>query len=188
MADPTSIIKFHAGRSGAHRYFYIGEDGCSKRAARVSMSTMSKIKGALDHRQEIELPVTNLAEFLATYLPVPFLVQLKHAGISMVEAWNYMSGKAFPASVSTSPRSKREVAKQRQHAVKLAHILAAVDGGKKSPRDLVTTLMSLIKGHLPQALEILQEMAATNGFRNKGGYVLVAPPNRNARKAPTKAA
>lgn len=187
MPDLQSIISFRAGKDGTHSFFYLGEENRRNRTARVSMSTITKIKKALVHRQEIGLPVQNLAEFLSTYLPVEFLKQLNRTGTSMVEAWHFMDSQT-PESISAPPKPKRQVSMERKQAENLARILARIQGGKRSPRELVSILMGLIKDHLPQALEILEFWASTCGYSPKGGYILVGNAKRDAKKAPSRAA
>lgn len=76
--------------------------------------------------------------------------------------------------------------RNRKLAEKLARILATVEGGKKSPKDISTTLMRLIKDHLIPATEILQEWAQTYGYSRRGGYVIVGnPANRKAKNGST---
>jgi hypothetical protein len=188
MVKIQNLIKLNPGQNGKHSYFFILTDGGVKRDARVSLNILTKIKKALDHRELIGLPVTNMAEFLATFLPETFLVLLNRAGIGMVDAWDFMAKKAFPASASGTIKENPITRRNRAQAEKLARILATVEGGKISAKDISATLLHLIKNHLIPATEILQEWAQTYGYSRKGGYVIVGNrANRKAKKGSTKA-
>lgn len=185
MAKIQDIIKFNPGQNGKHSYYFIGNDGGGRRDARVSLNTLNKIKKAFDHRSLIGLPVSNMADFLATFLPETFLVLLSRTGVGMVEAWDYMAKKSFPARDST--KELLITMRNRKQAEKLARILATVDGGEKSPKDLSTTLLHLIKDHLVPATEILQQWIDEFGYTAKGGFPRVGNrANRSAKKGSTK--
>jgi len=182
------VIHFHSGPQRGSSYFFIGNDDKPHRDARVTLKSITIAKEKLVLRDRINRPVTNMSEFLVDYLPEGFVDQLNSAGHSDVEAWNYMAGMANVPAIQSS-RTKTLDRRNRIQTDRLARIIASVDGGKKSPNALIEELMALISGHLPEALNLLQEWASTNGFSQKGGHILVGKnTNRKAKTASAKAA
>ena len=181
------VIHFHSGLQRGSSYFFIGDDDKPHRDARVTLKSITIAKEKLVLRDRIKRPVLDMSEFLVDYLPEVFADQIRRAGHSDVEAWNYMAGMTNEPAIKSS-RSKTLDRRNRIQTERLARIIASVDGGEKTPNVLIEELMALISEYLPEALSLLAEWKDTFGYSAKGGYIIVGNrANRKAKNGSTKA-